>query len=146
MDKKKALLVVILASILAFMAVMFIFQTNKKDDVTQEQTQEIIEQEIEPTEQLPTEEEETVVEELEKAEKNITKVAPKAPAQKSPEPIIKPIQVEEAKVVEGGVEETEIDAGIYKDANSVVITREFKTQTRAKYSFEGYGVQKAPVK
>lgn len=145
MDKKKALLVVILASILAFMAVMFIFQTNKKDDVTQEQTQEIIEQEIEPTEQLPAEEE-TVVEELEKAEKNITKVAPKAPVQKTPEPIIKPIQVEEAKVVEGGVEETEIDAGIYKDANSVVITREFKTQTRAKYSFEGYGVQKAPVK
>ena len=43
------------------------------------------------------------------------------------------------------IEETEIDAGIYKDANDIVITRDFKTKTRAKYLFEGYGIQKAPT-
>lgn len=42
---------------------------------------------------------------------------------------------------------TQFEVGIVEDldTNSIVITKEFKSASPSKYSFEGYGIQKAPT-
>ncbi len=155
MDKKKAVLVIILAMLLAFVVGLFFIKPLKSEpvlipDEKTEQVDEISEENSSIIQDAQKEEEKVaedkVVSEVKSIEKPVIKPITKSEIGIQETPIIKPIQVEEATVVEGGIEETEIDAGIYKDANGIVITREFKAKSRAKYSFEGFGIQKAPTK
>ena len=145
MSNKKTILVILLAAILALLAVLFIFNPTK----TTVKKEDVIEEVIEPTAPAIVEEkiEESTAEEEIKPE--IKPVAKPAPV-KTSTPVIKQIQVEEAKEVvkEEPQNEIQVDAGIIKESgsNDIVITREFKSKSPTKYSFEGYGVQKAPIK
>ena len=136
MSNKKTILVILLAAILALIAVLFIFNPTK----TTVKKEDVIEEVIEPT--APA-----IVEEEIKSE--IKPVAKPAPV-KTSAPVIKQIQVEEVKEVvkEEPQNEIQVDAGIIKESgsNDIVIIREFKSKSPTKYSFEGYGVQKAPIK
>lgn len=143
MDKKKSFLVVILAAILAFVAVFFVFKLTKSSQLEQEQQVEVLEdQKLEPeevTDALPSKESDK---EFVKEVKPVVNSEPvrKIAEPKAESPVIKPIKVEEANLKP--VVNNEMDPGIVKevDTNEIVITREFKSQSPAKYSFQGYGV------
>lgn len=146
MSNKKTILVILLAAILALLAVLFVFNPTK----TTVKKEDVIEEVIEPTAPAIVEEEKieesTAEEEIKPEIKPVAKPAPV----KTSTPVIKQIQVEEAKEVvkEEPQNEIQVDAGIIKESgsNDIVITREFKSKSPTKYSFEGYGVQKAPIK
>ncbi len=155
MDKKRTFLAVVLATILALIIVLVLFRPTTKttpikleENETKIQEEEVI---------APIVKEDTVQQKQEPTKKvsetkpqKIVKPVPKkvkTPILEPTEaPIIKPLQVKEESITNQS--EEKVDAGIVKEtsSNDIVITREFKSQTPAKYSFEGYGVQKAPVK
>ena len=147
MSNKKTILVILLAAILAFLAVLFVFNPTK----TSVKKEDVIEEVIEPTAPAIVEEEkiEESTAEEEEIKPEIKPVAKPTPVKVST-PVIKQIQVEEAKeaIKEETSKEIQVDAGIIKESgsNDIVITREFKSKSPTKYSFEGYGVQKAPIK
>ena len=148
MSNKKTILVILLAAILALLAVLFVFNPTK----TTVKKEDVIEEVIEPTAPAIIEEEkieESTAGEEEEIKPEIKPVAKPAPV-KTSTPVIKQIQVEEAKEVvkEEPQNEIQVDAGIIKEygSNDIVIIREFKSKSPTKYSFEGYGVQKAPIK
>ena len=148
MDKKKALIVVILAMLLALVVGLLFIKTPQSEPILipedkTESTSDFVDLKTFDTEKSQKEvsERKDILEIKPEIKPNKTSIV--EPIKQSP--TIKPLQIEETKVVQGGIEETEIDAGIYKDANDIVITRDFKTKTRAKYLFEGYGIQKAPT-
>ena len=130
---KYTLTVIIIAGILALLGAFAIFKVTQKSEI------------IEPIQEeetvIPIPEPEPVkVEEIKPEEKSITfnqvkKVSYKKPAPKSTvneAPVIKPIVVKEAEpeVVqnEGVVQE--------EDSKDIVITREYKMQSPARYTFK----------
>lgn len=154
MDKKRTFVAVVLVAILALIIVLILFKPTEKSTPIKLESNETKTQEEVTT---PVVEENTIQQEeksisnvseakTQKSTKYTVKKVEKAPAKTSEVPLIKPLQVkEDVKVSQ--TEEIE-DAGIVKEtsSNDIVITKEFKFQTPAKYSFEGYGVQRAPVK
>lgn len=146
MDNKKRVLVILLAFFLALATVLLFNKkapTSEIKNVEEKVGTPVIEENTSIEQESVVEEEKSSNEVIQKV--STTKPAPKPKTSVSATPLIKPLKVEEEKAV---VEEPIIDAGIMKEAesNSIVITREFKSQSPAKYSFEGYGVQKAPIK
>lgn len=142
MDRKKNVLVIIFATLLALLVAFVFFKIYNNKIKTVEPKQEIVQEEIKLNE------EEVLVEEIkeeiiEKKEAPVVQpkketVATTKPIKKEEAPVIKSIQVEEVKVVENKIEENKQDCGVIKDAatNEIVITREFKTTTPNKYSFK----------
>lgn len=153
MNKKKAIFVFIFATLLAFIAVILIFSNSKKTDsqekILQEESsikQEIIKEEISQKEEIEQKEEvQTNINEQKVIQKPVTKSENKAVTA----PVIKPLKIEE-KTQEENINlqeennDEKADAGILKEVNTneIVITREFKSQAPAKYTFEGYGTIK----
>ena len=149
MDKKKALLVVIIAAILAF-GVAVIFKQDKKVELPQNQQEQ--ESVLNKEEQETTE----IIEETEESEKTEEKNLPTKQVPIKPEvksstptaeyPVIEPLQVTEP--LEGAILEETIDHGIMKETETgnIIITREFKSKSKDKYIFEGFGIQVAPTK
>lgn len=156
MNKKRAFLVILLACILALITGLFLTKnifTTKSTRVQQQQE-----------ETIPNNENKTIEVDVaesienEKNEQNTKKeqVVEKTNAEKKL-PTVSPLQIEPAKPFDEQkidnntnkkIEDTAESAGIIKDdtTNEIVITREYKIQSPARYSFEGYGVQKAPIK
>lgn len=142
---KKSIITVILATILAFLATFFLFVFNKKT----------ITEKPELKNEIPVQEKaiETSIKEdvvQDKEVKNIKKESKEEDLiiKVIETPTIKPLKiVPQADNSEDEIKKTD-DAGIIKDevSNEIVITREFKMQSPAKYSFVGYGEQKAPTK
>lgn len=147
MDKKKVILVIVLATILALLAAFGVMKFSNNDvkqiepqtEVVNEEETSLNTEEITDTE-VKEESETEVVE-----QKPIQVVQPQKevktvvkPVIKEDLPVVKPLQVEEVKVVENSIEENNKDCGILKDSgtNEIVITREFKTTTPNKYSFK----------
>ena len=143
MDKKKNVLVIIFATLLALLVAFVFFKIYNNKIKNVEPKQEIVQEEIKLND-----EEEVLVEEIKEeiierkeapvAQPKKETVAATKPIKKEEAPVIKSIQVEEVKVVENKIEENNKDCGIIKDAatNEIVITREFKTTTPNKYSFK----------
>lgn len=141
---KKSILVFITATILAFLAVFLVFENNKKNiktspvENTRVQIEETnFEETIEENSiNIKEEEEKKVVETpVKKPESKPKQALEKA---KTTTPDIKLIKVEEAKKQEIFNKEEKQDSGIVKDIESddIVITREFKFESPAKYSFK----------
>lgn len=142
MDKKKAFLVILLAIVLAIVAVLVVFKTEKDVeyfDITQKEDL-LLEDEINAVPESIKNE--SVVEAPVLKQEREVQVAPTVA------PIIKPLKIVEEKTEEHKTDKESVDTGITKDAasNEIVITREFKSQSPAKYSFVGFGEQKAPTK
>lgn len=155
MDKKRTFFAVILATILALVIVLtFLKPTTKTTPIKLEPNEiKIQEEKIETPivkDDAIQQKQETPKKVTETKPQKIVKPAPKRVETLSPKqietPVIKPLQIKEE--VTTNQPEEKVDNGIIKEtsSNDIVITREFKSQTPAKYSFEGYGVQKAPVK
>ena len=143
MNNKKALLVVFIAALLAFIAVFSVYKKmNRSYDIPEiEQQQDVVLEE--PVKEEPAEpiQEQKEVSAPKPAVKSVKPVAPKVK-----EPVILPLKVEEQK--EALNLEIESKADIMKDSNSndIIIIKEFKSKSPAKYSFEGYGVQTNSIK
>ena len=151
MDKKKAFLVILFAAILAFVLVFSVLKNNNKVENTPpvEQEETVVQEEVQVSDETLDQEEVEKVEDVEKlapAIKQVVKSAKKTNASESEAPVIQPLRVEEVSIVHE--EQKQEDPGLYKEAgtNNIVVTREFKAQSRAKYLFEGFGLQKAPTK
>lgn len=155
MDKKRTFFAVILAIILALLVVLTLLKpTTQTAPIKLEQNEINIQEEVIETpmvkEDAIQQKQETTKKVIETKPQKIVKPAPKRVETSSPKqietPVIKPLQIKEE--VTTNQPEEKVDTGIVKEtsSNDIVITREFKAQTPAKYSFEGYGVQKAPVK
>ena len=157
MDKKKSLLVISIAAILAFGVAIILKQDKKSETLEKEQEQVSIvkdevqeESDVNKTAEVVEDTEVTEVIEVKKAlDKSVKQVSAK-PTVKSNEPKIehpvkKSVQVEP---LEGSVSEEKVDPGIMKEngTNNIIITREFKSKSRNKYVFEGFGIQVAPTK
>lgn len=150
MGNKKTIIVLILAAILAFITAFVIFLINKPINSIQDINENLID---------TNKQEETIIEDIVPAQESLkeeileTKTEVKSvvkqslvqkPVQKAQPkttvttPQIKPIKVEASVEDARDIEKTEKDNGVIKEANSgvVVITREFKTETPAKYSFK----------
>ena len=146
MDKKKIFIVVVLAAMLALLSAFFVLkfvnrnieQTQVIQDVVQEETVsvDVVEEKVEDSSDVVLEQKPVEIQQAQKPVKVVKKVVKQAEVTESP--ILKPLQVEEVKVVENRVEENKEDCGILKDSttNEIVITREFKTTTPNKYSFK----------
>lgn len=155
MDNKKVFLAVILAAIVALIiAFVFLKCTSKTIPIKLEEDKLPAQEDVAiPTDEenvVKTEEEpvqKTIETEVKPATKPVVKKVVKPTVKPAEVPVIKPLQVEEKKSMVNSTEE-KADAGIIKDSttNDIVITKEFKSNTPSKYSFEGYGVQKAPTK
>lgn len=148
MEKKNIVIVVIVAIICALLTALFLIKSPKNGPVLIPEEQKTVIEQPAVESVLPTEE--TIKEEGEQEQKTVEKPLSK-PVTKPTTPIfqtpvIKPIQVEEEKTMEVFVEKAVQDAGIIKDSGEIVITREFKSQSPSKYSFVGFGEQKAPTK
>ncbi len=122
---KQSLLVIIIAGILALTGAFIIFNITREPKVIEpvKEVKEII---------IPTPEPEPV--KVEETKQEIKQVSYKKPAPPKPAvtelPVIKPIVVKEAEqpVHEEVVQE--------EDSKDVVITREYKIQTPARYTFK----------
>lgn len=142
MDNKKAILVVFLAIVLAFIVVSCIYKKNNT-----------ILPEIEP-------QEEKVIDNTIEKQADITNPNNELKTDIKPDikqvikpikteveyPVIKPLQVEEAKEPVAKLEESDFGISQEVGTNDIIIHKEFKSESPAKYSFEGFGVQKAPIK
>lgn len=139
MNNKKAFLVILLAILLALISVLFLFKTEKNTDYSNliEENFSTIEKEVKKVESIETQ---SVLEAPVVEQEKTIQVTP------IETPTIKPLKIEEKEVITD--ENDPIDAGITKDtlSNDIIITREFKSQSPAKYSFVGFGEQKAPTK
>ena len=139
MNNKKAFLAILLAILLALISVLFLFKTEKNTDYSNliEENFSTIEKEVKKVESIETQ---SVLEAPVIEQEKTIQVTP------IETPTIKPLKIEEKEVITD--ENDPIDAGITKDtlSNDIIITREFKSQSPAKYSFVGFGEQKAPTK
>ena len=146
MDKKKVLLVLILSAVLAFIfAIQIMPKTDKsaksisEDIFTQETKVPVQNTKETPQETVLSEPQEQVVQKdtsgLIVNDKSVEKV--QVPENLQVENNL--VKVEEAAVLFE-------DSGVINDNGAIVVTRPFKVQSPSKYSFVGYGVQKAPVK
>lgn len=142
MDRKKIFLVILFVAIVAFVFAI-VFSKNNKESVVAPQINNEISSVVEDLENNDEGQEQLREQTNEQVE--VVKPAEKPTVTIMKEPTITPIRVEEATIV---VEEEKFDPGIYMEANTnnIVITKEFKSQSRAKYFFEGFGIQKAPTK
>ena len=147
MDKKKALLVILIATVLAFVAVLMTTKKSPTEKILElEKQQEVVKEEMDNEEldvQKQADEQDIIQTPVIKTDiKPIVK--PIAPAVEHP--VFEPLQVEVTK--EGIAAEEKIDPGVMKESgtNNVIVTREFKSKSRGKYVFEGFGIQVAPTK
>ena len=124
---KKTLLVIILAGIFALLGAFAVLKTSQKPQVIEPVKQE--EEEI-----IPIPEPEPVKVEVEETKPEIKKVSYKKQTTPKPVvkelPVIKPIVVKE---VEAPVHENVVQEEESKD---IVITKEYKVQTPARYTFK----------
>lgn len=155
MNKKRTFFAVILATILALVIVLtFLKPTTKTTPIKLEPNEiKIQEEKIETPivkDDAIQQEKETMKKVSETKTPKVVKQTPKKVetlnSKQTETLVIKPLQIKEG--VTTNQPEEKADAGIVKEtsSNDVIITREFKFQTPAKYSFEGYGVQNTPVK
>ena len=122
--KKKELLVIILAFVLALVFTSFIMRGNKTSTVDKV--------EINNENQIEVEVENFTQEEIKEE-----KVDETMPVNVSKNPVV----IDRIEVKNDIVEEiSETEMQPEKESNVVVITREFKVESPAKYSFKGYGV------
>ena len=149
MDKKKALLVIIVAALLAFATVSILTKKNSTEEVIETETQQEVVAEETNNENVDISIEEEMLENvtikppvIKTNIKPIVKPIPPVVEQ----PVFKPLQVEVTK--EGVAAEEKVDPGVMKEASSgnVIVTREFKSKSRNRYVFEGFGIQVAPTK
>lgn len=155
MNNKCKFLAIILATILALIIVFAFIKPKssttpiklEENNITlpkEDSMEQVPEESIIQTE--PQKVQNTVKKEVNPVTKPTIQKTIQPTVQSEEAPIIKPLQIKE-EVIPNKLEE-KADAGILKetDSNDIVITREFKSNTPSKYSFEGYGVQKAPTK
>ena len=141
MDIKKFVLVIISAVLVALFCSFLFFSKKEVSDISD------IENSVEFSQEEPivsTDSEDVAKEEIIK-EKTVLDSTKSKTEEKS---VVTPIQLEEIKFVKEAVVEKSIDPGVMKETetNEIVITREFKSPSPNKYTFEGYGVQKAPIR
>ena len=163
MNNKKAIIVILLATLLAFITVLFFTKNDSsKPILIPNEPNESIEHQIFDKNTIKKQEENPNAEQPSK--NNLPEISKPQPVNKQIQtptkpitkqtiptqttPIIKPLQVEETKVEEQKNSTTLTDTGVIKEieTNEIVIMKEYKSPTPAKYSFEGFGVQKAPTK
>lgn len=142
MDKRKIFLVIFLAALLAFLTVVFVFKRDVKSELPNLNEQE---------EAVLQDEEEVDSVELQQQQEDVVKTESPVVKEKvvaTQAPVIKHLKVEEVVEEISQAEEKTEDAGVIKDSdsNAIVVTREFKYKSPAKYSFVGFGEQKAPTK
>lgn len=139
-NKQKTFLIILLATILAFLAVFFINKnSNHKKDIENIPTIEnyVIEDSNTKFEENKVEIKPEIKPEIQieqKAQKQIK--TPKLENIKYEQPVIK--EIKEIKEKATNSEETAIDNGIKKieGTDIIEVTREFKIDTPAKYSFK----------
>lgn len=139
-NKQKTFLIILLATILAFLAVFFINKnSNHKKDIENIPTIEnyVIEDSNTKIEENKVEIKPEIQPEIQieqKAQKQIK--TPKLENIKYEQPVIK--EIKEIKEKATNSEETAIDNGIKKieGTDIIEVTREFKIDTPAKYSFK----------
>lgn len=139
-NKQKTFLIILLATILAFLAVFFINKnSNHKKDIENIPTIEnyVIEDSNTKFEENKVEIKPEIKPEIQieqKAQKQIK--TPKLENIKYEQPVIK--EIKEIKEKATNSEETTIDNGIKKieGTDIIEVTREFKIDTPAKYSFK----------
>lgn len=139
---KKVFFVILLAAIVAFSVTFIVLKPTEKvkeAPITQEEViQEKASEEQSEADALSNKTE----------EKPVVKTVPKTIKKVQPNPVIKSLKVEENIPLKSEDQTIKLeDVGIrQEDSGVVTITREFKSQSPAKYSFKGYGQQTAPIK
>ena len=136
MENKKVFFVIALAVVLALIVTLFIFKPNKVVETPNNKSVSDQEKIIKETPAIENKElEKEVVDTVQESVQKPTQTK-KVETQAL---IIKPLKVEESKISESSKEEIRLeDPGIVKEADSnvIVITREFKSESPAKYSFK----------
>lgn len=139
---KRVFFVILLAAIVAFFVAFVVLkptETGKEAPITQEEVIQEKASEEQPDADVLSDKAE---------EKPVVKTIPKTIKKVQPTPVIKPLKVEESSQLKSEDQTIKLeDVGIrQEDSGVVTITREFKSQSPAKYSFRGYGQQTAPTK
>jgi hypothetical protein len=149
MDKKKAVLVIILALLLAFTVAMLIKPKQIKTIPALNQKEELITETeapvVENSEVLKNEDNSNIKIETTITEKPITKFIDKTTVEPQEQtPFFEKLQVQEetTKVEEAGVSFD--DPGIINENGVIVVTRDFKIKSPRKYSFKDFGVLAEP--
>ena len=146
MEKKKFVLVILLAAILA-LVISVLFSPKPSKNIIK--NNEAI---IEETTNLQKEtlDIETFSNQEQQNEPNIKEEAPKIKAvnPETTKNVAKDTQNKDSKIDNNISSDIKLDAGIIKTSNTneIIITREFRTKTPVKYIFVGYGEQLAPTK
>lgn len=148
MDKKKAVLVIILALLLAFTVAMLTKPKQIKTIPALNQKEELITETeapvVENSEVLKNEDNSNIKIET-TTEKPITKFIDKTTVELQEQtPFFEKLQVQEetTKVEEAGVSFN--DPGIINENGVIVVTRDFKIKSPRKYSFKDFGVLAEP--
>ncbi len=148
MDKKKALLIVLLAALLAFVIAYLIKPREEKElpeikqsTIEQVETSSIEEtpQEDESTELLKETNKSPVLTEVKEVKKsNVVSKSEKV------QPVFDKLEVKEeiSKIEEASVYFE--DPGIINENGTIVVTRDFKIKSPRKYSFKDFGVLATP--
>ena len=141
MDNKKTILIIIIAVILAFLTASIVSKNSNKPIKLEENVKEASQQELPVINEEKKVEAPNIEESANTTRSDNKIVTPQkntTPIQnemtKKEEPNITPLQV---KLEVGKIEETKVLEDVYKEGNStVVVTREFKFKSPAKYSFK----------
>ena len=152
MDKKKSILIIILALIMALVVALMIqpkrttpleLKDNQKEGTIFESSTSVNEEDIK--EEPETVNEEKIIEEKASANKQENKNTTKATSTTNLDtPTFERLEVKEEinKVEEAGVSFD--DPGIINDNGVIVVTRDFKLKSPRKYSFKDFGVLAEP--
>lgn len=141
MDNKKTILIIIIAAILAFLTASIVSKNSNKPIKLEENVKEASQQELPVINEEKKVEAPNIEESANTTSSDNKIVTPQkntTPIQKEitkkEEPNITPLQV---KLEVGKIEETKVLEDVYKEgSNTVVVTREFKFKSPAKYSFK----------
>ena len=143
MNNKKAICILIFVLLLILFCAIKFIKEQQISDIPELETQQevVIEEKTFVDENRADKDKEVKIQ----VESNHEKVLLKKDSIKPETPVIKPLKVEEPQSV---VNEVKTDEGIVKEpvSNEIIINKEFKLQSPAKYSFVGYGEQVAPTK
>ena len=146
MEKKKFVLVILLAAILALVLSVLFSPKPSKNIIKNNEA--IIEETI--NSQKETLDIETFSNQEQQNESNIKEEAPKIKTvnPETTKSVAKDTQNKDSKIDKNISSDIKLDTGIIKTSNTneIIITREFRTKTPVKYTFVGYGEQLAPTR
>ena len=146
MEKKKFVLVILLSAILA-LVISVLFSPKPSKNIIKN-NEAIVEETT--NSQKETLDIETFSNQEQQNGSNIKEETPKIKAvnPETTKNVAKDTQNKDSKIDKNISSDIKLDTGIIKTSNTneIIITREFRTKTPAKYTFVGYGEQLAPTK